>query len=258
MKLNEYIHQEIISRKQAQGIQIHDFGSLKIYLGMDIKYYTNSNVKDIGLFKNFVYKINKINLNELGKVDSIIIKDIHSEDEKTFEIKKDSIFRFKYVYSSTGHSTQGATYKDCPISIFDLFSFRLNNSWLYTSISRTNNFKNVFLNIGDNTKSKHDEEKRYKEMLTKRIHSYISQDRNAKRDISENYIDYKYIDDLIKSTELKCCKCNKQCDLYPAQSCNIYSNDLWSIDRIDSRFDHNKRNCQLMCLGCNRTKGNSQ
>jgi hypothetical protein len=88
--------------------------------------------------------------------------------------------------------------------------------------------------------------------LEKKIINYKNQDKNTNRDYDEKeYIDVKWI--LQKYKEQRCC-C-KYCGVEMELNNNENDNCL-TVDRINSDdMAHTKNNCQLLCVHCNKTKG---
>ena len=84
--------------------------------------------------------------------------------------------------------------------------------------------------------------------LRKKISSYKSQDRRKNIYNDDEFIDFDFVINLFKETQLKCYYCEKQVFV-------IYDNvrecKQWTIERIDNRIGHNKNNSVMACLDCN-------
>jgi hypothetical protein len=84
--------------------------------------------------------------------------------------------------------------------------------------------------------------------LRNKISSYKSQD--IKKNIYNNdeFIDFEFVLNLFKCSQLKCYYCNKQVlVIYD----NVRESRQWTIERIDNRLGHNKNNSVISCLDCN-------
>ena len=84
--------------------------------------------------------------------------------------------------------------------------------------------------------------------LRKKISSYKSQDRRKNIYNDDEFIDFDFVINLFKETQLRCYYCDKQVFV-------IYDNvrecKQWTIERIDNRLGHNKGNSVMSCLDCN-------
>ena len=133
----------------------------------------------LGINVNFEYVISKI------YDKSITIKDESNGDE--FKLLKTKIEKhFIYNYCRTCHSMQGSTITK-PITIFDWNHFFVDRKWIYTAITRAENFKNVFFYKGQ----KDDYDPRVlNRYLDSMMENYKEQDVKAGRSIdSNNFVD---------------------------------------------------------------------
>jgi hypothetical protein len=76
-----------------------------------------------------------------------------SDGDEDFTISKENLItNFKMPYARTCHSLQGLSV-DEKLTIFDLNHFMVDNSWIYTAITRTNdlNIIQFYINCLENT-----------------------------------------------------------------------------------------------------------
>jgi hypothetical protein len=84
--------------------------------------------------------------------------------------------------------------------------------------------------------------------LRKKISSYKSQDRRKNIYNDDEFIDFEFVINLFKETQLKCYYCDKQVFVIYD---NVLESKQWTIERIDNRIGHNKNNSVMACLDCN-------
>ena len=84
--------------------------------------------------------------------------------------------------------------------------------------------------------------------LRKKISSYKSQDRRKNIYNDDEFIDFDFVINLFKETQLKCYYCDKQVFVIYD---NVRESKQWTIERIDNRIGHNKNNSVMACLDCN-------
>ena len=84
--------------------------------------------------------------------------------------------------------------------------------------------------------------------LRKKISSYKSQDRRKNIYNEDEFIDFEFVINLFKETQLKCYYCSKQVFVIYD---NVRDSKQWTIERIDNRIGHNKNNSVMACLDCN-------
>lgn len=84
--------------------------------------------------------------------------------------------------------------------------------------------------------------------LRKKISSYKSQDRRKNIYNDDEFIDFDFVINLFKETQLKCYYCEKQVFVIYD---NVRESKQWTIERIDNRLGHNKNNSVMSCLDCN-------
>jgi len=77
-----------------------------------------------------------------------------------------------------------------------------------------------------------------------KITNYKRQDKEAKRNITDKYIDESEIKYLLIQNKFRCEYCRK----------DITSN--WTLDRIDNNYAHESRNCVVSCYQCNTSRSN--
>ena len=84
--------------------------------------------------------------------------------------------------------------------------------------------------------------------LRKKISSYKSQDRRKYIYNDDEFIDFDFVINLFKETQLKCYYCEKEVFVIYD---NVRESKQWTIERIDKRLGHDKNNSVMSCLDCN-------
>lgn len=89
--------------------------------------------------------------------------------------------------------------------------------------------------------------------------SYKKQDKTSGRiwnKETEEYVDADWFNDQYSKLEIKSCIA---CQV-PYESPRIDTNGIvtstLTADRINNNLPHTKSNCRLLCINCNRTRGN--
>ena len=144
------------------------------------------------------------------------------------------------------HKSQGDTILE-DYTIYDWNS--MDTELRYTACSRSkrmNQFgfnKSVFIQPEGNTN--------FIKNIKRKLTAYTKSD--DKRSL-RNDLDIKSILDKHQKQKGLCaiCSCEYKCSNYIK-----FSNIQFSKDRIDSNLGHTKNNCQMVCFGCNREKGNT-
>jgi hypothetical protein len=165
----------------------------------------------------------------------------------SFEIEvKDFHKNFCINYCSTVHKSQGDTILE-DYTIYDWEN--MDTELRYTACSRSkriNQFgfnRTVFIQPEGNTN--------FIKNIKRKLTAYVKSDDEKKL---RNDLDIKSIIDKHQKQKGLCalCSCEYSCSNY-----SKFSNNQFSIDRIDSKLGHTKSNCQMVCFGCNRQKGNA-
>ena len=194
-------------------------------------------VGDKSLNVNFEYVITKI------YDHSITILDESSDDE--FNILKKKVDKyFIYNYCRTCHSMQGSTITK-PITIFDWNHYFVDRKWIYTAITRAENFKNVFFYKGQ----KDDYDARVlRKYLGFKIENYKQQDEKAGRSINvDNFVDCNWFINQFGKACPRCGDCFKfDINNGKVVDCNLTAN------RIDVSECHHLNNVNPLCTVCNR------
>lgn len=88
--------------------------------------------------------------------------------------------------------------------------------------------------------------------INTKISSYQMQDKIKKRDITNQFVDFKNIVVMLKDCDLLCYYCRDPVFI-------LYKNDQemlqWTLDRLDNSIAHNIDNVVISCLKCNLKKG---
>ena len=167
-----------------------------------------------------------------------------SSDEEFDILKKKVDKHFIYNYCRTCHSMQGSTITQA-ITIFDWNRVFVDRKWIYTAITRAENFKTIFFYKGQ----KDDYDPRVlNRYLGFKLDSYTEQDEKTGRSIDvDNVVDNEWFINQFGKTCSRCgdcfkfdIKCGKVAD------CNLTAN------RIDNTECHHKNNLTPLCITCNQ------
>jgi len=83
--------------------------------------------------------------------------------------------------------------------------------------------------------------------IKSKLSGYKQQDREKKRDISDN-ITYEEAVELLLVSKLTCYYCKgNMLIIYP----NVKQDEQWTLERINNDKSHSKENCEIACLRCN-------
>ena len=204
-------------------------GEKKYFIGQDLICRKTMKGATYKTFVNYTYTITNIMENEMTLNDG----------EMEFNLPLAIIYQhFNLPYAQTCHSAQGMSIEEA-ITIFDINAWFVDNSWVYTAVTRVTSLENLNIYVGTVGDGKLD--------LIKQIDRMISSHREAdtKRNIVGEYITIDWVLEKLKKT--KTCKyCKKHLDTSGQQS--------FSIDRIDNNLAHTENNCQIICLNCNVSK----
>ena len=164
-----------------------------------------------------------------------------------------SFFTFNYCY--TAIQSQGDTYENANIILFDVNDFRFSNRGLYTAISRSTILKDAIYIYNDCGITLSINEHQFKNYLIRRISSHIEADKKAKREYNEtDFVDVEWIMQHFQNGAEPCChRCNKTLTLDDSDK-----EHLFSIDRIHNSMAHIKNNCKLSCVTCNKSRRDNQ
>ena len=190
---------------------------------------------------NYEYEITDVNEKYLT------IKEVHSTEESTVPL---SSIRSKFIfnYCATCHSLQGSSVSG-PVTIFDWNHYFVDKKWLWTAITRATNLDDLYFYDYVSTQKGEDQrgdeevkmDSELKQYFNKKISGYKTQDQNAKRPISNNYITVDWCLNNFKST---CVNCNCAFEYENGKS-------NFTAQRLDNALDHNLDNIIPMCKLCN-------
>jgi hypothetical protein len=198
-------------------------------------------VKKTRLHVNYEYEIDEINGDEIT---------IYDGQDTAVTVDKDLLNKhFIHAYCRTCHSYQGSSIDD-KITIFDWRFKHVNRKWLYTSVTRATELKNVSFYVGKLVKDDDDEEllKRYLEM---KIANYIAQDLQHGRTITDSYV----TTDWLKQQFGKHCSDCGDCLRYDVIGGYKVNSNL-TADRLDCSVCHNLNNIVPLCTTCNSRSSN--
>ena len=166
---------------------------------------------------NFEYVIQAV------KSGGIVLKELHGQ--KPFELNLDLIKKhFIHSYCRTCHSFQGSSIEG-KITIFDWRFFFVNRKWLYTSVTRATELKNVF--FFTEPKTDYDETVLDK-YLTRKVENYKKQDLQHGRPVTENYVTESWL----KAQFGKVCHDCGDCFRFDIKDGKVDSN--LTADRVDT------------------------
>jgi hypothetical protein len=84
--------------------------------------------------------------------------------------------------------------------------------------------------------------------IGQKIYGYKSQDMHKNIFLFEEFVNKKYVLELLLESRLLCYYCKKGVELLYS---NVREPMQWSLDRIDNNIGHNIGNVCIACLGCN-------
>lgn len=87
----------------------------------------------------------------------------------------------------------------------------------------------------------------YTSEIKSKLSGYKQQDREKKRDISDNIVYCDVIEKLVAS-KLQCYYCKVNVNILYR---NIKQEDQWTLERINNDISHTTNNCEICCLRCN-------
>ena len=215
--------------------------------------------KDKQVNKNFEYTIGKITENSITLMDEVFDDNMENLILVEFATlsKKQIETYFKHSYCFTCHSRQGSTIKQ-PITIHQWDFKYATRKWLYTAITRTTEFDNVYFMIDKQFTEKQKKENEEKleisinQYFRKKIQGYIQQDKNNNLDLNDvmqcdEYISLKWLKKCINSA------CSNGCGniltVDADDNFNVSSNI--TAQRLNNDLPHQLDNIIPMCVYCN-------
>ena len=119
------------------------------------------------------------------KSGSIVLQELKASS--TIELKLDVVHKhFIHSYCRTTHSYQGSSI-DAKITVFDWRFFFVSRKWIYTSVTRATELKNVFFYDPKEASAGYDEAVLDK-YLNKKVDNYKKQDYQHGRPLVDNYV----------------------------------------------------------------------
>ena len=155
--------------------------------------------------------------------------------------------KFQFNYCATCHSVQGSTIKES-VTICDWKFYFTSREWVYTAITRADNWNNVYFYDYEEPEFNENLIKTY---FNKKILGYRSQDKEAGRTLSNNYIT---VDWLMSCEKQLCTYCSRPFHVN-FDNGNITTNI--TADRICNDIDHCLDNIVPCCVFCNSAKSNT-
>ncbi|HRP37714.1 MAG TPA: hypothetical protein PLS50_07960, partial [Candidatus Dojkabacteria bacterium] len=251
--VNSHIH-KLIKDKPKHKVRVDKFD---YWPGMEITCKEHFKDKGKKLFVNYVYTITYIN-NE-----TFTVQDIAEGTTMTLPLSQ-LTKHFSQPYANTCHSVQGLSL-DVPITIFDVNTPYADRYFVWTALTRATDFNNVTIfehSVDDVVKLRQQKVKQY---FKKKVEDYKKQDKKSGRwkpdkegkfQEIEDYIDEDWFNDEYSKLKTKvCAACNVPYDP-PHIDHNANVTSTITADRINNKLSHTKSNCRLLCIKCNRIRGN--
>ena len=130
-------------------------------------------------------------------------------------------------------------------TVFDCNTPYVDRNFIWTALTRATDLKNITIFEHSIEECQFLEESKKKQKLTLKIEGYKCQDKQAKRTFNnDDYVNVIWI----KSQEQKCFNCGIHF-YFHMENGDVETN--LTVDRIDNRIAHIKKNCRLCCLKCN-------
>jgi hypothetical protein len=179
------------------------------------------------------------------KSGSIVLQELNASS--TIELKLDVVHKhFIHSYCRTTHSYQGSSI-DAKITVFDWRFFFVSRKWIYTSVTRATELKNVFFYDPKEASAGYDEAVLDK-YLKKKVDNYKKQDYQHGRQLVDNYVTA----DWLKSCFGKNCPGCGDVLRFEIIDGKVESN--MSADRSDNSESHHLNNVVPCCVPCNQSK----
>ena len=255
--VSKLLHNEFMKRNKD--IHFDKVHGMYLYKGQELINRDHRVIAGKTLYVNYSYIVEEVVVELIPKrIKNKIVKKngfvewvesqvVHLRDPATgdvFFVPAKSIESFRYNYAVTIHSSQGDTYSDVPLSLFDFDSFYIKTNDKYTAISRTNKTGLVHIYNGESMRVC---PKKLLEKIKKRIDSHKTVDVKANRPFTEEeYITTDWVLNKFNTTNFTCPHCQMNYGLTNSTSMKDFS-----VDRIDNHFAHTKSNCVVSCRSCN-------
>lgn len=225
--INTIINKRILKNKQMY------------FIGQSIKCCQRLKIKSQKCHTNYTYTITDLTTKTFSIKDLTTGEMIENIDIKFLDK------HFMLAYCNTCHSVQGLSIKD-NITIFDCNTPYVSRNFIYTAITRARELSKITIFIHP----KEEVEKLLKSKLLQyfdfKIKNYIEQDKQAGREISEDYIQSMDIYNLLENNN-NCSHCRKTFNFYTD---NGITRGNLTLQRINNDIAHTKANCILLCRRC--------
>jgi hypothetical protein len=239
--LNKMMHERVIAHPSNKNLKITKIGGMKLWIGLTLRNRVHTKIGKEKLNVNYIYKVIGFSTRSHKGIDFTAVE--ITDGKSTYFIPPSSLKNFVYGYACTALSSQGCTYKDCPIIIFDCFHYRMKNKDIYTSILRTNRLDNVSIYVGPALTV---EDLGLSLRIENRILSHQAEDTKKGRLWEQgDYVDEEWVMTEFDETSCVCPWCRQ------VYSLSGSDHQTWSIDRLDDRFAHTKRNSVIAHRSCN-------
>ena len=196
------------------------------------------------LYTNYQYSIKKVSDIEI----SLEEEDAEGEEAVSFDLKRETVDSwFTYAYASTVHSAQGSTYKGAVV-IADTRHPYVDNAWLYVALTRgTHPRKNTYI-LKERPPAPVD-----LDVVKAQIKGLLKTDSEKRRAVGVPVsVDWYLKCDKAQGGQCPLCMGHYELPRVGLKACGGTA----SIDRINSSQGHDVNNCQIVCKGCNFSKGN--
>ena len=213
------------------------------YEGLELICKKHYKAKDIRLYTNYSYILQSIDEKKFTILEPV--------DNVKMTLNSKLLSHFKLPHCLTCHSVQGLSIDD-KVTLFDCNTPYVDRHFVWTAITRVRDLNNITYFEHSDNEVQALEDSRLKQYLKLKIDGYKKQDIEAKRCINkEMFIDINWFCDQVKTHD-RCPMCNYKyyyvIDERNDIRCNI------SVDRLDNSLAHEKENCHLLCIECNKCK----
>jgi hypothetical protein len=240
--VNKIVHKKY-GKNTSKAVEIN---GIKYYPGLEIVCKTHYKSKSTRLFVNYVYIIKTITKNSFTICEPVEDIDI----ERNFPIST-LTKHFRLAYANTCHSVQGMSI-DKKLTIFSSnIKSHVDRHYFWTALTRATDFNNVQVFIHNDSELNKLRNSRLNRYFTEKIQGYKNQDTKKHREITNQYIDTKWLWAQYRANDY-CSHCYRDFEFDFDEDHNMTSN--LSVDREDNSKPHDKSNCVLSCVHCNVSK----
>jgi hypothetical protein len=171
----------------------------------------------------------------------------HAISKEVYDLKNSFLENFMLFYCPTCHSIQGDTIKKgTTTTIFDINTPYVSREWIYTAITRFEDFDDMRIFIHSNKSVLSLENSKLTQYLKQKLNGYNHQDKTKDRE--SDLITLSETLEKIKEYP-KCVLCRDSI-YFVLRNGEVVTN--FTLDRIENSEGHTSENCRVCCLDCNR------